>query len=64
MAFLTEEEYLENSNAFMGYCTECKDFTEDEVEPDAEGYDCPDCENQTVLGTEQALLMGLIEVRP
>jgi hypothetical protein len=48
----------------MGFCTECCAFTTDTVEPDAEDYSCDDCENNTVVGAEQALIMGLIELVP
>ncbi len=57
---MTEYEYLEAVGSYQGYCTECKDFTRDCTEPDAEDYDCPECESNTVVGAEQALLLGLI----
>ena len=59
---ISEERYHEACNSYEGYCTRCKDFTRFETEPDAEGYECPDCEENTVMGTEQALLMGLLDI--
>lgn len=58
---MTESEYFEATESYQGWCTECKDFTRDCTEPDAEGYDCPECESNTVVGAEQALLLGLID---
>jgi hypothetical protein len=61
---ITEEEYVDATENYMGFCTECCAFTTDTVEPDAEDYSCDDCENNTVVGAEQALIMGLIELVP
>lgn len=58
---ITEAEYLDNADQYIGYCTACKEFTRECTEPDAEGYDCPECKNDTVMGTEQALLCGHID---
>jgi hypothetical protein len=58
---MTEDEFLEHMDNYDGYCTRCRSFTRDGgVEPDAEGYECPDCGNKTVVGAEQALFMGLV----
>ena len=54
--------YRDACDDYMGWCTVCTDFTRDATEPDAEGYDCPQCGNYTVMGAEQALLTGEIEV--
>ena len=59
---ITESEYLGACDAYEGYCTECDDITTGCVEPDAEGYECDVCGDAAVMGTEQALLCGLIEV--
>jgi CO dehydrogenase/acetyl-CoA synthase gamma subunit (corrinoid Fe-S protein) len=59
---ITEQEYLENSECLEGYCTTCREFTTSSVEPDAEEYSCEQCDKKTVYGTEQALLMGLIDI--
>lgn len=42
-----------------GYCTHCEEVTCDSgVEPDAEGYSCPQCDNDTVMGVENAIISG------
>jgi hypothetical protein len=61
---ITEDEYVYATENYMGFCTECCDFTMHEVEPDAEECHCEGCENDTVVGAEQALIMGLIELVP
>lgn len=57
---VTEEEYANSSNNYIGWCTECHEFTRECTEPDAEGYDCPKCRGFSVMGAEQALLSGTI----
>lgn len=60
---LTESAYTEACGDSAGYCSECDDITSDSgVEPDAEGYKCPTCERMTVMGIEQALLVGMLEI--
>ena len=56
------EDYLDATDSYMGWCPTCKAFTRDATEPDAEEYDCPVCDGREVVGAEQALLLGLIEV--
>ena len=57
------DELQEASDRGEGYCTECDDLTRACTEPDATGYDCPDCEGkETVYGVETAALSGFIEV--
>lgn len=46
----------------VGWCTHCEDFTRGGTEPDAEGYDCPVCKNNTVSGAELSLVQGDIDV--
>lgn len=59
---VTMEEYLEARENYQGWCTTCQEFTRDETEPDAEGYECPKCEQNTVVGAEDALMMELFTV--
>ncbi len=55
------EDYEHATENYEGFCTECKAFTRDETEPDAEGYDCPQCGGNTVIGAEDALISGIVE---
>jgi len=56
---MEEDEILDAINDNAGYCTTCEAITMDSsVEPDAENYECPDCGNMTVMGIEQAILLG------
>jgi len=61
---VSEEEYQSAARDYIGWCTSCQEFTRDCTEPDInpgeEGYDCPKCEQNTVMGAEQALLLGRI----
>jgi hypothetical protein len=60
---LSEEDYKMHCDSYAGYCTDCKDITRDsDTEPDATDYECPDCEEMTCMGIEQALLEGHIEI--
>lgn len=60
MKLVNREEYGASVQDYIGWCTACGDFTRECTEPDARGYDCPDCNRRTVLGAEQALLEGKI----
>lgn len=59
---MTADEYLEMEDDYQGYCTACREWTRDATESDAEGYDCPACGCDTVVGAGNALLLGLVEV--
>lgn len=58
---ISQNEYLEYQESYYGFCVKCDGFTRDCTEPDAREYDCPDCDQNTVCGAAEALLMGLIE---
>jgi hypothetical protein len=58
---MTEDDFRDMCDEDQGYCTTCEDFTRDGVEPDAEEYECEQCGELSVMGAEQALIMGLIE---
>lgn len=45
-----------------GICIECSEVIYGGVEPDAEGYECDCCGNNSVVGMEIAIIMGLIDV--
>jgi ribosomal protein L37AE/L43A len=53
------EEIEDAINNNIGYCTNCKEFTRDCTEGDAENYNCPECKRNTVLGAETAIIMGV-----
>ena len=55
------KEYCENHG---GFCTACRSFTRHGCEPDAVGYECPQCKGLTVLGAVTAMVTGHIEWVP
>ena len=59
---IRKSKYDDAVNSYMGWCTECKDFTRKMTEPDAEGYDCPNCGENSVMGAEQALICEEFEI--
>ena len=61
---VSEVDYVDATENYLGWCTECNGFTTSEVEPDAEDYHCDDCDCDTVVGAENALIMGLIDIVP
>lgn len=55
------DEIRDAIDSNTGWCTVCKQFTRECTEPDATGYDCPVCGQNTVMGAEEAILEGEIE---
>ena len=56
--------FKKHCDEYDGYCTDCDEVTVyGDVEPDAEGRFCDECEQNTVMGVEQAMLKGLIDVQ-
>ena len=53
-------EFQQAARDSIGWCRTCLAFTRDCTEPDAEDYDCPVCENNSVVGAEYAMLLGYI----
>jgi len=60
---VSEADYLDAAESYLGWCQDCKEFTTSHVEPDAVGYKCDMCDQPQVVGAEQALLMGIITFR-
>lgn len=58
---VSQSDYENACEENLGWCPDCCAFTRDMTEPDAEGYDCPDCEGHSVMGAENALICGLID---
>lgn len=59
---MTEEEYLSNTEEMNGVCLCCGAIKEG-VEPDAEDYECDECEQMKVFGIEQALLCDFLIIK-
>lgn len=59
---ISKEDYLDATSDYLGWCPNCQAFTTTDVEPDAEFYTCMDCEEEVVMGAENALIDGLIEI--
>jgi hypothetical protein len=47
---------------YNGICLVCGEVRYGGVEPDARGYPCDMCETNTVVGLQEALLMGRVSV--
>jgi hypothetical protein len=56
------DDYEQAARDYIGWCRTCRTFTRECTEPDADGYDCPCCGEFTVMGAEQALLEGEIDL--
>ncbi len=60
---MSGDEYSEHRESYDGFCTGCDAVTVGGgVEPDARGYNCPVCGMNTVVGMEEALIDGLLEI--
>lgn len=59
---LTEFERAAEDN--VGWCSTCGEFTTDGVEPDAEGYECDLCGENTVMGATYAAISGEFSIAP
>ena len=62
MKKISYERYKEACGSYEGWCEDCKDFTRTGTEPDAEGYECPECSQNTVMGAENAMICMEFEV--
>ncbi|MDP3768028.1 MAG: hypothetical protein Q8S13_08430 [Dehalococcoidia bacterium] len=58
MTTITEADYRDAADSYLGWCRTCQEFTTDSCEPDARRYECPECGERTVYGAEEALMMG------
>ena len=59
---VTAEEYSQAVNARMGWCLQCQSFTREETEGDAEGYNCPECCRDVVVGAENGLIAAWFDI--
>ena len=60
---VTEAEWRQACDNYMGWCTKCEDFTRDSTEPDARAYCCPVCDGNTVMGAEDAMMTRAISIQ-
>ena len=56
------DEYYAHCDENDGFCITCNDWTNIGVEPDAHEYTCDVCGEPTVYGTEEAMIMGLLDI--
>jgi len=61
MNTMTEREFREHCEDYAGICLACGELSYG-VEPDAEGYYCENCDEYEVVGLEQALITGTVEI--
>lgn len=54
-------ERCEGQLEIPGWCLSCGDWTLDDVEPDAENYECPECGARRVCGAPLILELGLYQ---
>lgn len=60
---MTESEFSELiHDSYAGICLACGEIQYQGVEPDAEGYECEGCEENQVIGLEQALICGHLKL--
>ena len=62
MITLSTEEYLYHQESYDGLCINCWEWQDGGVEPDAENYPCDACGMDQVMGAEQAMVIGYIEI--
>lgn len=39
-----------------GYCRVCEAFTCEDIEPDSDGNECPECDQPQVMGVDRAVM--------
>ena len=63
MKVMTETSFQKACDSYRGFCVKCQKFTRGETEPDAHGYPCPRCKTDSVMGAEDAMMMGHIGIK-
>ena len=56
------DDYREYANMYYGICIGCGAWAE-QVEPDAHEYPCQECGENAVMGAEEALLAGHLDIK-
>lgn len=58
---VSQEYYLSAAENHIGWCTTCKAFRGEDLEPDSRECVCPECHQPTLYGAELALTASLID---
>lgn len=56
---MTEADYLQARNMYLGRCIQCGEFCES-IEPDCAWERCESCGGATVFGLEELLIRGRV----
>jgi len=59
---VSRADFEDATSSYLGWCSNCREFTRGETEPDAAHYDCPQCGECTVTGAEDAAMLGLFRL--
>lgn len=59
---MTADEYRELEDSYSGVCLSCGATRFGDTEPDAEGYHCDNCGEDTVSGAMTAMMDGYITI--
>lgn len=58
---VSQEYYLSAAENGVGWCTTCKIFRGENLEPNSREHECPECHQRTLYGAEFALCEGYID---
>lgn len=59
---VSQDDYVDATENYLGWCTVCEAFTRENCEPDCRDYNCEQCGYEhSVMGAEEALMEGLLE---
>jgi hypothetical protein len=62
MISCSEEEFSAHQEESDGICLGCGEWSFGGCEPDARNYKCEVCGERKVVGAEEALLMGKLDI--
>lgn len=59
---LTSDEYTEMREDYCGVCMNCGEITWDGCEPDMTNGPCESCDMEKVMGIEEMLMAGRVQI--
>ena len=62
MIYMTQEEFFDQAEDYMGFCINCQEWTTGDIPADARNRRCEHCEQTTVHGADIALIRNLVKV--